>query len=67
MVDPIKGCTEINLHDPSFLPSLQYPLSNAISFDWNIINAGKIFSCRFENVCDILYSLAPIFDTFSGH
>ena len=23
MVDPIKGCTEINLHDPSLLPTLQ--------------------------------------------
>ena len=23
MVDPIKGCTEINLHNPSLLPTLQ--------------------------------------------
>ena len=26
MVDPIKGCTEINLHDPSLLPTLQSTL-----------------------------------------
>ena len=26
MVDPIKGCTEINLHYPSFLPTLQCTL-----------------------------------------
>ena len=26
MVDPIKGCTEVNLHDPSLLPTLQCTL-----------------------------------------
>ena len=26
MVDPIKGCTEINLHDPSLLATLQCTL-----------------------------------------
>ena len=26
MVDPIKGCTEVNLHDPSLLPTLQWTL-----------------------------------------
>ena len=26
MVDPIKGCSEINLHDPSLLPTLQFTL-----------------------------------------
>ena len=26
MIDPIKGCTEINLHDPSLLPTLRYTL-----------------------------------------
>ena len=26
MVDPIKGCTEIDLHDPSLLPTLQCTL-----------------------------------------
>ena len=26
MVDPINGCTEVNLHDPSLLPTLQCTL-----------------------------------------
>ena len=26
MVDPIKGCTEINLHDPNLIPTLQCTL-----------------------------------------
>ena len=28
MVDPIKGCTEVNLHDPSLLPTLQCTLQS---------------------------------------
>ena len=26
MVDPFKGCTEVNLHDPNLMPTLQYTL-----------------------------------------